>query len=252
MKIMDRSWNFPQTQSAYYKGEYWGIEHLLKQFEDENMPEYRDAGYDVIKLYKRVAMNSLKSNPHVFAKIYMMNLKLYFFETMPQRIGTYEQQLPYFYDILCLRKSYRLDLSEQEAKSLLREFYDPLPPSHFKITNDPSSPNGYKVELVDTFLSKIHKKLIRQFYVLYSQPIWPFMPLLLCLISGIITLLARFRNRNAFIMLILTSAPIGHALICSIFSYTLRFVSPTIFIYFLSVALIPLLFMRDKRDAVDI
>jgi hypothetical protein len=232
--------DFNKIRDAYYKGEYWDIGQILSAFKDENIPEYRQM--HEMPLYKKVALHSIKENFSVFFKVYMMNLDLYFFGNMPQLIGLYRGNLPYFYDLIYIKKHHKKHLGEAEGKSFLKEYYyvDSLP--GFVVNKTGDGPEDYKVEIVSHSLTRLHQKLIPYYFVIFRNATWPLISILICFFSGIIVLLTRFRNVNAFVLLILTSAPIGHSLICSVFSNTLRFSSPTIFVYYLSVFLFPVLF----------
>lgn len=240
--IILSTWDVDKFVASYYKNEYWDIGQILSPF--SNVPEAKSMGLN--NVYEKVATKSIYKNYPIFMKIYIMNLRIYFFRNINADYSTfYEGILPDAYDLLCIKQGYGQWVSnEKERKSLLREFYDPSQMNYFVKR---ATANGYNIKIVPTKLQKIHL-IYNQWNQKYFRHIfWSLTALALCLISLIFFLFSLCKNYEAFIMLIVTSSALGHGLICSIFSNVPRFSAPTEFLYYLSVALIPILFLGYRK-----
>lgn len=244
--LCEASWNLKKIAVIYYKCEYWNIESIIRPFNNEKIPEFKKLG--LMGIYRKVAMHSIKENWRIFLKVYAMNICLYFFKKNTFYIY---DQLPLFYDNICIKRVYRKCFQEEsQVKGFLREYYQPPALPYFKVVKTDNA-SGYTVEILMPFLSRLYHSLATD-TKWFGACAWPCAAILICLISGLMTLITKFRNPNAFFLFILTSALIGHCLICSIFAYNARFSAPTVFIYYLSVALFPMIFFRNPLRSQNV
>jgi hypothetical protein len=114
-----------------------------------------------------VAMDSIRRNPGLFLKIFLMNLRLYFFRDITLAYDIYAGQLGNEYNQLVLRRDYGTwAKSEDEKRSLLREYYDPVENPYF-VKKDKEG--GYVVELKPTKLRVIHEALHKRCSTRFSE-----------------------------------------------------------------------------------
>jgi hypothetical protein len=240
-RVVTQTWNLSEFIGSYYKNEYWIIDQILTPF--KGVPEEKESGLS--EVYRMVAMDSIRKNPGLFLKIFLMNLRLYFFRDITLAYDIYKGQLGNEYDQLVLRRDYGTwTKSEEQKRSLLREYYNPVENPYFV---KKSKEDGYVVELRPTLLREIHEEYNKAQYRLFRRTVWPIFLFATFLASVILLAVRKFRDTNSFLLIILTSSAIGHGIICSIFANTPRFSAPTEFLYYLSVALLPVLLMREGR-----
>jgi hypothetical protein len=250
--IRGGSWDWRKMSSVYYRLEYWDIAEIWNNFDRMDIPER--ISLEKSGLFKKLGMDAIKRDFGIFLRIYYMNLQLYFTDNMRQCYYFYAN-LPHFVKQIYIKKPFEKYLKGPPKDFLLEYYYPESMPKAFKIVKAPDSPDGCVVEMAPPpFPVKLHKRLSIWAFALFHKPFWSWLCIALCFISGLATLATRFRNANIFVMLLLSSAPVGHGFICSVFSNTLRFSGPTMFFYYLSAALIPLLFMGnimpERKDAL--
>lgn len=243
-KIVTETWNLSRFIGSYYKNEYWVIDQILTPF--KGVPEEKRIGLPGV--YSMVAMDSIRRNPGLFLKIFLMNLRLYFFRDITLAYDIYAGQLGNEYNQLVLRRDYGTwAKSEDEKRSLLREYYDPVENPYF-VKKDKEG--GYVVELKPTKLRVIHEAYNKVQYKIFRKAAWPVILFVIFLVSSVVFIARRGRDANSFLLIIITSSAIGHGIICSIFANTPRFSAPTEFLYYLSAALLPILLIKNKKERI--
>jgi hypothetical protein len=108
------------------------------------------------------------------------------------------------------------------------------------------------VDLVDTPLKRLHMSLQPIQWMLFHQIFWVMAFFIVFGVSTLKLLISKGKHLGAFILFVMAITVIGASLITSLSEEVLeRYAYPTQFIYYLSVALFPLLWPGDKAGSRD-
>jgi hypothetical protein len=241
--IRGSSLDWRKTAAVYYKCPYWNVSEILGPVVDPKIPEFKELGQ--IGIFKKLGQDAIKRNFKTFLRVYYMNLCLYFIGNMEWHLNSPYDGLQETLNSVYVKRHYQTHLTEAEARSFLHEYYDAESlPATIKVKVEDAASGKFAYELEKRNLASFQNYLYRHFFKSFRKTGWVYASFLVCFASGVVTLLALFRNSNAFVILFISSSAIGHGMICSIFSNTPRFSEPTTFIYYLSIALAPLLLIK--------
>ena len=232
-QIMDTSWNADQLYPIFGKiyipmiyQEGWGAGQRLSS----------NTYLDNRTLIRQVAMTAIQKHPTLYVKFVWANM-VYFFK-MPEPFN--------FYDVLSRSAQQRLNQLMQPKvlypSSVKETATTPLPSSIQVVGNGTHA----RVFLSDTELKSLHLLWQSFYWHIYGRGFWVWVYFAVFAVSACMLLLSRGRHLGAFILFLLASSVLGAGLVvCLVDIASQRFAYPTQFVYYLSPALLPLLWLRD-------
>ena len=228
------SWNtawlypfFARSYNPLVHAEGWGIG---RRFGEGDYLQSRSALRDV-------SLVAIHKHPDLYAKFVYSNL-VYYFKGVETKFD--------YYSFLTSRAE-QTYLPGQPGYKLpyAKEYLAAVPPPAITVQAGPPP----AVSLAPSFLRRLHECWQRFQWIVFQQIFWSWSYLAILALSLI--QLARFRGRHfgAFILAVLTATALGASLVVCLVEISIeRYSYPTQFIYYLSVALIPLLWMPNRAE----
>jgi hypothetical protein len=188
------------------------------------------------KYLRQVSLMAIRKHPALYLKYVWTNLVSYWGD-----IGEDTD----IYPILTIRSSINYVTKNRGfEKWKAKEYADALPPEAVHL-GPPGRPND--VTLEPTFLGLVHRVWQSWHWRIFQQTIWNWAFLAVLVLSVIKLIRSRGHHQGAFILSVLGLTVIGACLvICLLARGIERYSYPTQFICYLSVALLPLLWMTPK------
>lgn len=195
---------------------------------------------------RTVSLNAISKNPSIYARFVKTFLELYF------KGVAYDADLIYSLRdrvwLFYVDGRYAANSDNALYIEMAKEYSNPPPLYMFKITG---SEPGDVIPLDDTdprlaylFFRNARSKIFSQPQIL-TLPLWGILWVIPFCVSSFKLLQTKFTNAPAFYLFILTTGIIGASLIISLVEYSQpRYSYPMEFAYFISVALLPLLFEK--------
>lgn len=252
-KVIFHSWDLNSFDESYYRLRYWDCWNILFPFysgivfPEDSFASGKDGDvllfsgrrnisfYQENRLYRAIALRALQSHPDIFLKAFILNLRKYFFDNLLVNEDFYGH-LNYMYEILFLKKDFGNGFySEGFRKEFLKEFYQPRPLKYFMLTESNSA------RFKPTRLQKLHAAYLKLHGALFRNVFWPLSTILLLAVSSLFMFSRKHAPQGPFILFVLCLSAIAHGVFCSVVSNVPRLSSPTLFIYYLSVALVPIM-----------
>lgn len=141
-------------------------------------------------------------------------------------------------------------IQEANRYHLADEYADFVPPGAVQIVR---TGNQARIVLADTPLKRLHETWQAFHWAVFQHVFWVWAYFVVLVLSFL--QLARFRGRHlgAFILFVLTLGALGENLVTCLVEIGLeRYAYPTQFIYYLSIALLPLLWMGGRNAIITI
>jgi hypothetical protein len=128
---------------------------------------------------------------------------------------------------------YCANAPEALRMAILRDYYHATPPSRFRRA-------GTQVVPEDSALLTIYRKFRALHGFLFRNRLWVVLAALMLLASSVLLVASRFRDRDSFLVFLLTTAMVGAGLVVTLVQCTAdRYSYPTEFIHYLLPAFVP-------------
>lgn len=238
-RILKTSWNPEQLMPIFYKSYAPLVVNGWTHTRFDNIN-----GESAESIVKTLIVTTIKKHPNLYAKFVWTNL--YFF------YKTLEWGKIDFYAVLKNRTTY-LYTGEHAGKhdnlyhnpdlngKVSKEYYNKYTLDFASVDHD------MVITLTDTPLKRLHSTLQPIQGVLFHQSFWIITFFIVFGMSTLQLLVTKGTHFGAFILFVMTIIVIGASLITCLSEVALeRYAYPTQFIYYLSVALAPLLWVKNK------
>ena len=230
-ELLNHSWNSTQLFNLFAKSyntlvwsERWGFG---SRFGSEDYLGNR-------KYIKLASLIAIERHPKYYAKFVWTNM-IYFFEPIATK---YE-----FYSSVNERaKEHYSGRDRGYALAYAKEYLASAPPPAIEIVGHGAEATAH---LRENFLRRVHESLQAGHWAIFQRTIWKWAYAAILLLSGVLLLVRRGRDPGAFLVFLITLYALGAALVVSLVELSIeRYSYPTEFIYYLSVAFLPLLWQR--------
>ena len=242
-KIMHASWNpeelyglFQKFFSGYAYKWTLGFEFYDSSWNSSFQIDYKQQRlllqeYNQQRpLLKKISRNAIRRHPDLYLKFVYSTTWHAYFETITQAPDFYEH-LRYWASNYYQRKRYSLD-------ALLAKEIPNHPPSNLRI-NDAQSGS---VELRDAILKRWHERFQTWHKRCFHNRCWMYAYIAIFLLSCLRLCVSKGQVLEIFIVFILTFSTFGANLVICLTSHAIeRYTYPMQFVYYLSVACMPLL-----------
>jgi len=195
---------------------------------------------------REISYLAIMKHPDIYVRFILANERAYFMST-EYKFDMY-RDLQIRSDILYNQRYYSPLAPMGEYSYVAIEYADSAPPSRVQVVGTGDSAH---IVLADTLLKKIHERWQAILGSTFEQIFWVWMYFAVMVLSFL--QLVRFRGRHlgAFILFTFSLTVLGEDLItCLVQMGAARYAYPTQFIYYLSVALLPILWL-NKDNFID-
>jgi hypothetical protein len=226
------SWNLPRLEILFGRGfnvSLGNFTGLVNSFEGKSFSANSLLSNSEVR---EIFFLAIKKHPVFYLKFIMANEWSYF--------GNIEHHFD-FYAYL---------VQEANRYNVANDYADSAPPGAVEIVRTGTKA---QISLADTPLKRLHETWQAFHWAVFQQIFWVFAYFAVLGLSFF--QLVRFRGRHlgAFILFILALGVLGENLITCLVEIGLeRYAYPTQFIYYLSVALLPLLWMGERNAIITI
>ncbi|MFH0732508.1 MAG: hypothetical protein V2A72_06265 [Candidatus Omnitrophota bacterium] len=240
---MKHSWDLIDFNMRINTLKYWDNSSVFKPLAEatEDMPE------DEAKLiYRRIYRDAIRKNFDVYIKLVLTNLMRYFYTYSTFDYNLYTE-ISNRYKLLYIDKNYQSKSPEHLRRGLLREYFNPSLLSTMEVMH--TEDGGASVKCKSLPMQQAHLWYVSHIqYPLFRKAFWPLLTGIVFIISTCLCLYSRFRDLNAFILFCFTFSLFCAGLLTSIANFTLvRYSYTTEFIYYITIALFPTLFINTKK-----
>ena len=243
--IIQNSWNPQDLKSAFSKldiGPFYDYA-MGSRFETPQRKGYM-ANRELIR---KVIFTSIRNHPILYAKFVWANSIIYF-QNIDARFDFYAKLLAsingYYQQVSHPSANITLLFSAWEPE-LAKEYVDALPFGGVRAINVGGNPG---IIFNDTFLKSLHVIIQSWQWNIFQRPIWIWAYFIVFGLSVIVLVVSKGRRLGTFILFILSVSAFGSYLTVSLVQVSMeRYAYPTQFIYYLSVALLPLLWLNPEN-----
>jgi hypothetical protein len=241
----------------------WDLEQLYKAFERNVGPAFRHLGAEVglwtcmDKRYtegiispdefgeisdqaRKMAALAIQASPMSYVKLFAANTYAWFTNIKHHMASPYAEMCDIFLRLYGERSNNVFQ--DTSLPVYVRAYYQALPLPNFRIRDDDT------VIVTPSALQKLHLVLMSAMNPLFFSMLWVWAFLAIALTSSIQWIRTGFGNERFFLLAFITTIPIGAAALVSLGAVSLiRYSYPTQFVYYLSVALLPLLLGAERN-----
>lgn len=245
-KFLANSWDLKQLKTMFERG-FTGqlyVYTLGKKFSNANVANNSydtQLNYvDTRSIIKKISLLAIRKHPDLYLKFILSNELGYFnnITTIPE----FYSALAYRADLLYDQKIYSSTGMNASSAYVAKEYADSRPPNTIKLVGTGSD---HSIVITDTILKRLHISWESVQNNVFQKKIWVWAYFGVLCMSAIQLLRFRGHHLGAFILFVLTITPLGASLvICLVEISSERYAYPTQFIYYLSVALSPLLWIH--------
>jgi hypothetical protein len=251
-RLVATSWDCDRLNDVYSRHFNPAILHMRKRLGASQA--YNPLGVPSPEAIERITAECTKmvviaisNDPQAYAKFILTNLRCWFFKSMNS-----EQDCDVY---MTLRATYRWLYIDPRVKEPTehysrRELYDAISHVLYEYDQLPYLPYYYlvsggsatDVRLITTNIQRLHLALLEVNRLVFRNQLWVYAFLAVFVFSCVQWIRSRFRSERYFVLVFCTTIPVGAALVASMGCHsTIRYSFCTEFIYYLSVALVPIL-----------
>lgn len=195
------------------------------------------------KWLTRISVDAIKKHPDLYAKVVKSMLINFFIN-----VGTVGAERELVEYLKSMARFLNIDKRpEWLSAAIAREYATPVNLSAVSVIG--SGANA-QIVIKPTPLWRVYRAVNALRNFIFAKVFWSYIFFIVFFISVVMLIKSKAQNKGAFFLFTMTSAVIGAAMIVSLAEASLsRYSYPTEFIYYLSLVLLPLIFMKDGRGA---
>jgi hypothetical protein len=184
------------------------------------------------KYIMQVSTMAIRKHPDLYAKFVWTNCFFFFYKTIQYKYD--------FYNHLEFRASKNFAATDRGYDvEYAREYMNPKPPQLVKIDG---VGDDARITLIPSRLGRWHRAVQSWQWAIFQNTLWTWVYVSVLVLSAARFIASRGRHLGSFLLLILALIALGSCLvICLVELGIERYSYPTQFIYYLSLALLPLL-----------